>query len=111
MLNIRTRSIAIAAALFATLPANVAIADCTCRAAGRDHDLGVSVCLRTSTGFRLATCSMVLNNTSWKLSSSPCVDAQVRGPAGDQATPRTHVHHHPHGVHGSAHRHHAAHGR
>jgi hypothetical protein len=52
-------------------------ADCTCRAAGRDFDLGRSVCMLTPTGFRLATCDMVLNNTSWRISSTPCVVASA----------------------------------
>jgi hypothetical protein len=58
-------------------------ADCTCRAAGRDFDLGRSVCMLTPTGFRLATCDMVLNNTSWRISSTPCVVAS----AADDAVP------------------------
>ena len=40
---------------------------------------------------RAATCGMVLNNTSWQFSDTPCVvsDAPVRRPAGTQ-----HAHHH-----------------
>jgi hypothetical protein len=64
------------ATLVATLAlATEAAADCTCRAAGRDFDLGRSICMATPTGFRLATCDMVLNNTSWRISSTPCVVA------------------------------------
>ena len=71
---------------WATLVATIAVAtdaaaDCTCRAAGRDFDLGRSICMPTPTGFRLATCDMVLNNTSWRISSTPCVVAS----AADQA--------------------------
>jgi hypothetical protein len=61
--------------LAGALTASAAAADCTCRAGGRDYDLGRSVCLNTPAGFRLATCGMVLNNTSWKISAMPCVDA------------------------------------
>lgn len=52
-----------------------AVADCTCRAGGRDFDLGASACLTTPSGARLATCDMVLNNTSWRISGTPCVSA------------------------------------
>jgi hypothetical protein len=45
------------------------VADCTCRALGQNFELGRSICL----GERLATCAMVLNNTSWSISSTPCV--------------------------------------
>jgi hypothetical protein len=56
----------------AILSPMAALADCTCRALGRDFELGRSVCLSTSHGPRLATCAMVLNNTSWRLSETPC---------------------------------------
>ena len=80
---------------------SAAAADCTCRAQGRDFDLGRSICLNTPGGFRLATCDMVLNNTSWRISATPCVvasaadeiEAAVRNP------PQGHRHDH------SAHRH------
>lgn len=67
--------------LQATLPA---LADCTCRALGRDFDLGRSVCLQTPNGPRLAVCAMVLNNTSWRFSEMPCVTARAN-PATDFA--------------------------
>jgi hypothetical protein len=57
-----------------------AAADCTCRAGGRDFDLGASTCLTTPTGARLATCDMVLNNTSWRISGTPCVSAETSDP-------------------------------
>jgi hypothetical protein len=66
-----------AALVAATTFAAVAAADCTCRAGGRDYDLGQAICLNTPAGFRLATCDMVLNNTSWKISAAPCVDASA----------------------------------
>ena len=68
-------------------------ADCTCRSQGRDYELGQSVCLQTPKGARIATCGMVLNNTSWQFSDTPCVisqapdDTPVRH---DQASQQTH---------------------
>lgn len=46
--------------------------DCRCRAAGISVQVGQSVCLSTPAGQRLATCGMVLNNTSWEFSNRPC---------------------------------------
>ena len=68
-----------------------AAADCTCRARGQEFELGQSTCLATPQGARVATCGMVLNNTSWHFSDTPCVvsDAPVRRPAGTK-----HAHHH-----------------
>jgi hypothetical protein len=48
-------------------------AECTCRSQGRDYELGKSVCLQSPKGPRIATCGMVLNNTSWQFSETPCV--------------------------------------
>jgi hypothetical protein len=53
--------------------AAVADPDCTCRSKGRDYELGASVCLQSPKGPRIATCGMVLNNTSWQFSDQPCV--------------------------------------
>jgi hypothetical protein len=63
------------AALTAPLGARPAVADldCTCRAQGRDFTLGQSVCLATPKGARIATCAMVINNTSWQFTETPCV--------------------------------------
>jgi hypothetical protein len=44
--------------------------DCTCRALGRAFALGESACLITPAGPRLATCGMMLNNTSWLFSET-----------------------------------------
>jgi len=49
-----------------------AAADCTCRAPGGDFEVGRVVCLVTHKGPRLATCGMVLNNTSWHISETAC---------------------------------------
>lgn len=45
---------------------------CTCRYQGQDYGIGESICLKGSNGMRMATCAMVLNNTSWKFSNAPC---------------------------------------
>ena len=73
-------------AIFAlTAASDVSLAaDCTCRSQGRDYELGTSVCLQTPKGARIATCGMVLNNTSWQFSDTPCVISQ----APDEASPR-----------------------
>ena len=63
-------------AVVATVLPLPAAADCTCRALGKDFELGRSVCLSTSQGPRLATCGLVLNNTSWHFSDAPCVVGQ-----------------------------------
>lgn len=50
--------------------------NCTCRAYGRDFKLSQSTCLATPRGFRLATCAIFLNNTSWNFSDIACVIAR-----------------------------------
>ncbi len=57
----------------ATAPA---AADCTCRAQGRAFAQGQAVCLPTPNGMRIATCGMVLNNSAWEFSQTPCVLSQ-----------------------------------
>jgi len=54
-----------------------AAAECTCRSQGRDYELGKSVCLPTPKGARIAICGMVLNNTSWQFSDTPCVISET----------------------------------
>jgi hypothetical protein len=71
--SIRLGTLLAAAAFLVPLPA---AADCTCRALGRDFELGRSACLSTPNGARYATCGMVLNNTSWRISDTPCVPAE-----------------------------------
>jgi hypothetical protein len=39
------------------------------------------VCLQTPKGPRIAVCVMVLNNTSWQISETPCIGADARPPA------------------------------
>ena len=58
---------------FLTICVTGSYADCTCRAQGRDFEMGQSVCMATPQGFRVATCGMVLNNSSWDVSQTPCV--------------------------------------
>src|SRR5215217_567607 len=75
----RTRHLVLTVALIAAGDAalSLAAADCTCRSQGRDYDLGKSVCLQTPKGARIATCGMVLNNTSWQFSETPCVVSEL----------------------------------
>lgn len=60
------------ACLFA-FTANSAFAiDCTCRYFGQSYALGTEICFKTSTGYRLARCGLVLNNTSWQIGNRSC---------------------------------------
>ncbi|WP_197673725.1 hypothetical protein [Stappia sp. ES.058] len=45
---------------------------CTCRYFGQDYHLGETVCLRGPDGMRIARCSMLLNNTTWKPLEEGC---------------------------------------
>ena len=69
----RRAFVILAFAIDALISAAAADPDCTCRARGRDFVLGQSVCLATPSGARIATCAMVLNNTSWQFTETPCV--------------------------------------
>lgn len=73
-----------AVACAATGQASLA-AECTCRAGGRDHEVGRTLCLSTPQGFRLATCGMVMNNTSWRFSDTPCAGVRQEGAGADVA--------------------------
>jgi hypothetical protein len=53
------------------------IVNCTCRYRGTDYHLGEAVCLNGPSGPRMATCGMVLNNTSWRMSETPCPSASL----------------------------------
>ena len=72
----RLLPISLIAAAFAALSSISALADCTCRAQGRNFEQGQAVCLATPTGLRVATCGMVLNNSAWEFSQTPCVTSQ-----------------------------------
>ena len=63
-------------AVLTAAASTLAVADCTCRAQGRNFEQGQAVCLATPNGPRIATCGMVLNNSSWEVSQSPCVYSQ-----------------------------------
>ena len=56
-------------------------ANCTCRGPGVEATLGETVCLKTPSGFRLARCEMVLNNTSWKFLPDACPQASRAVPS------------------------------
>ena len=85
MLPVRPWTRWAAATVVLYLSAGGANADCTCRAGGRDFELGAKTCLPTPSGARIATCDMVLNNTSWRFSSTPCPAAQSEPPASKAA--------------------------
>ena len=72
----RSLPIPFGAAALAAFLSTSALADCTCRAQGRNFEQGQAVCLTTPGGPRIATCGMVLNNSSWEISQSPCVYSQ-----------------------------------
>jgi hypothetical protein len=78
-----------------------AVADCTCRSQGRNFELGQSACLQTPKGARIATCSMVLNNTSWQFTDTPCVVSRTQDREAEPARGAAHDHdqhaHHRHG--------------
>lgn len=46
--------------------------DCTCRYKGKDVPEGQSTCIKTPDGYKVAQCSRVLNNTSWKFTEKKC---------------------------------------
>jgi hypothetical protein len=68
--------LAFSAAVLTAVASTPAAADCTCRALGRVFEQGQAVCLATPNGPRIATCGMVLNNSSWELSQLPCLYSQ-----------------------------------
>jgi hypothetical protein len=49
--------------------------DCTCRVEGRSIAVGATACLRTAEGPRVAECAMVLNNTSWRITTRTCPES------------------------------------
>jgi len=75
-----------------------ASADCTCRSQGRDYELGQSVCLQSPKGARIATCGMVLNNTSWQFTETPCTVSLVPQALPEPARERGAAHAHAHGT-------------
>lgn len=89
------RTLLLAALIASDAALSLAAADCTCRSQGRDYELGKSVCLPTPKGARIAICGMVLNNTSWQFSETPCVVSDVPAdapPAQDKHDHASHDH-------------------
>jgi hypothetical protein len=52
---------------------------CTCRAKGREFQMGESVCLDTPDGPRLALCVMDQNVSSWRRTPAACPSARAGG--------------------------------
>ena len=77
---------------------DVSFADCTCRSQGRDYELGKSVCLSTPKGARIATCGMVLNNTSWQFTETPCTVSAVPQDPPERGSQRGTAQAHTHGT-------------
>ena len=75
---VSSMTLPLAAALLLAADAASADPNCVCRARGQEFELGASVCLPTPKGARMATCGMVLNNTSWQFSDIPCVVSVLR---------------------------------
>ena len=45
---------------------------CRCRFRGRDYRLGELACMATPSGEMLVRCDLMLNNTSWVPTTTPC---------------------------------------
>ena len=89
------RKMVLLALLLAAVSLPAAAAECTCRLNGRDIPLGQSACIPSPRGARIATCGMVLNNTSWQFSETPCVISQAPDtpePTGKGATLAAELH-------------------
>lgn len=50
--------------------------DCTCKYKDYDVPEGQTICMQTPNGSKMATCSRVLNNTSWKFLEQSCPQAE-----------------------------------
>jgi len=75
--------------IFLTTAAYAQNISCTCRYKGSDYGIGESICLKSPNGMKMATCSMVLNNTSWKFSNAPCPLSELKPENGK--APQTNV--------------------
>jgi hypothetical protein len=53
------------------------MANCQCRANGREFEQGQVACLRLPSGTELARCGMELNNSSWKKIQDGCPSASA----------------------------------
>ncbi len=80
---------AISGCVLFSMPAQAQDISCTCRYKGADYGIGETICLKSPDGLRMATCGMVLNNTSWQLSNAPCPfsSLQKATPPKSNATP------------------------
>lgn len=52
---------------------NGQVIPCRCKFSGQDYKLGQHVCMSTPVGTVLARCDLMLNNTSWVPTNTPCV--------------------------------------
>ncbi|MCP4073899.1 MAG: hypothetical protein GY742_19565 [Hyphomicrobiales bacterium] len=59
------------AGLLFSIPASAG-PNCTCRYKGKNVPEGQSTCIKTAKGYKIAKCSRVLNNTSWKFTKKEC---------------------------------------
>ena len=56
---------------------------CRCRFQGNAYRLGDTVCMSTPLGVQFARCDLILNNTSWIPTGTPCTMSRLdRTPAG-----------------------------
>jgi hypothetical protein len=76
-MTLRLGILAFAVASLAGASSPAQASECKCRAPGKAVELGETACLATPKGPRLATCGIVLNNTAWQFSETPCVVARV----------------------------------
>lgn len=77
-----TKMLLIAAGFTALFPVtSYAEKECTCRFKEMSVPEGITVCLNLPTGNVLATCSRVLNNTSWKFLEQECPLGSLEKPS------------------------------
>lgn len=53
---------------------------CRCRFQGRQYHLGETVCMSTHVGIVIARCDLMLNNTSWVPTPTPCTLSSAEAP-------------------------------
>jgi len=59
-------------AILIHIPSAYSGPNCTCRYKGKKVPEGQSTCIKTADGYKVAQCSRVLNNTSWKFTKERC---------------------------------------
>jgi hypothetical protein len=89
-----TALLALATVAFAA-SAHAQNVSCTCRYQGEDYGLGESICLKSPNGLKMATCEMVLNNTSWQISNAPCPVTNLQDEIQKDADEAPHIHEAP----------------